>query len=182
MTLILQFIPVRNFVFVDESGFESNMSRSYGWARKEKRLYEHKSLYKKKRWNVLGAISERGIEHYEIQEKSVNGAIFCEFLHNLCRKIPEKSIIVLDNHPIHKVKMVQNIVNQYKISLLYLPPYSPDLNPIEQTWSVAKSHVRKSPKEPANMRDKICYVLDHLITAEIASKQIGAAGYWDLYD
>lgn len=89
MCLLFCYIQVKRLIFIDESGFETNMRRSYGWCKKENRLYEHKSNYKSKRLNVLGAISERGMEHYEIHDKSVNGEIFCAFLRNLCQKIPK---------------------------------------------------------------------------------------------
>lgn len=91
-------------------------------------------------------------------------------------------MIVLDNHPIHKVKMVKKITDEYGMTLLYLPPYSPDFNPIEQTWSVAKSHIKKDLTSINSMEEKIRYVLDNYITSEITSSQIRHAGYWDWDD
>ena len=75
---------------------------------------------------------------------SVNTAVFTSWVEQvLLPNLPEESVIVMDNASFHKGKDMQKMLEDSGHTLLYLPPYSPDLNPIEKKWAQAK-HIRRS--------------------------------------
>jgi len=75
---------------------------------------------------------------------TMNGELFLYWLINfLVVSLKKGQVVVMDNAAIHKVKRVREIIGEAGCSLMYLPPYSPDFNPIENYWAVMKSHIRK---------------------------------------
>jgi transposase len=99
----------------------------------------------KGRINVIGATANcKNVIAPSLFNSSINSDIFNYWIeHELLPRIPNNSVIVMDNASFHKHKKMQKIVAQAGIILEYLPPYSPDLNPIEHTWAYAKSLRRK---------------------------------------
>lgn len=78
-----------------------------------------------------------------VLDGSMDGDAFEAYLeHVLVPVLPENAIVVMDNLGSHKTPAVERLITQANASLLYLPPYSPDYNPIEQMWSKVKSHLR----------------------------------------
>jgi transposase len=67
---------------------------------------------------------------------SVNAGIFCEFIERLIEGVEQKIFLIVDNHKIHRAKKVKDLVESLdgKVELFYLPPYSPELNPVEHLW------------------------------------------------
>jgi transposase len=90
---------------------------------------------------VISAISERGKLLFKISKNRVNSAVFIDFLKQVLSEIPRKKIfMILDNGPAHKSKKVQEfVVNNPRLSLFFLPPYSPDFNPDELVWNQLKN-------------------------------------------
>ena len=96
----------------------------------------------KGRINVIGAIAHNGKNLIApiLFNSSINADIFNYWIeHVLLPVIPKNSVLVLDNASFHKHKKMQQIVDDAGVILEYLPPYSPDLNPIEHSWAFAKS-------------------------------------------
>ena len=92
---------------------------------------------------MLGALSLRGVHAMMTTEALANGDIFCAFLAAvLCPKLTPGDVVVLDNLGVHKIAGVRPLVEACGVRLLYLPPYSPDLNPIEKAWSKLKTLLR----------------------------------------
>lgn len=95
------------------------------------------------------AVSSSGIVHHLIKntsESGVKGDDFTEFITDLCMKLPPntRSILVMDNAQIHHCGDVEQLFDELSIPVLYLPPYSPDYNPIEKCFGIMKQHVRGS--------------------------------------
>lgn len=134
----------RNIVYIDESGFSINKIRDYGYALVGKRCYDKYNWGNKGRINTIGALVENKLITASLFETSINSDIFynwCE--QDLIPILPSKSIIVMDNATFHKRKDIQELIHHSKHKLEYLPPYSPDLNPIEHKWAQLKSIRRK---------------------------------------
>lgn len=95
--------------------------------------------------SVIGAIDTwKGLTHYSIFEGSNSKITFKTFLEGLIGAIDKDTCtIVLDNLPIHHSKMVEELVKRTKHKLLFLPPYSCALNPIETLWSLVKREWRQ---------------------------------------
>lgn len=92
--------------------------------------------------NMISAVSAQGEFRFMVHEGAVTATVFREFLSRLMLGASDPVFLVLDGHPVHKAKLVQDFVKAQKgrLKLFYLPPYSPHLNPDEQVWA----HVKRS--------------------------------------
>ena len=131
------------FVYIDETGCKvKNMLRQYGYALCGDRAVSHQLLVRGQNITAIAAICTTGSLALEIHRDKVNGDIFFDFARGSL--IPEllpfdgynhQSIVIMDNCSIHRVQDVVELFNSVGVLVLYLPPYSPDLNPIELTFS-----------------------------------------------
>jgi transposase len=100
------------------------------------------------RWKImtiLGAMSVRGIVAAMTIEEATDGDIFLAFVDRvLCRALRPGDVVVMDNLGSHKTLRVRERIERAGAQLLYLPPYSPDLNPIEKAWSKLKQLLRSA--------------------------------------
>ena len=134
----------RPIISIDESGFAHDMPRTHGYSKKGQRCYGKHDWGAKGRTNVIGALLNGALLTVSMFTSSINTEIFNAWIaQDLVPKLPPQSVIIMDNASFHKgASMVQFIENSGH-TLLYLPPYSPDLNPIEQKWAQAKALRRK---------------------------------------
>lgn len=130
------------FIFVDESGITTEMTRLYGRAEGGQRLHDSAPA----RWRtltLLGAVGIQGWVATMTVEAPTDTEIFLAFLdHVLCPQLKQGQVVVMDNLAAHKVAGVSERILATGAKLRYLPPYSPDLNPIEKCWSQLKQHLR----------------------------------------
>jgi transposase len=130
-------------VFVDESGVTTNMTRLYGRAPKGQRVPEAVPHAHWKGMTILGALSPTGIQAAMTVEAATDAEIFATFLEQvLGPTLRPGQVVILDNLPAHKQEQVRVLIEARGCQLRYLPPYSPDLNPIEPAWSKIKSRLR----------------------------------------
>lgn len=95
------------------------------------------------RYSIIGAITHEEIIAAMYGEWSTNGDIFLGFLkHNLCPKLKPRHKVILDNISFHKINSVVALIKQTGAEVIYLPPYSPELSPIENMWSKIKTSLR----------------------------------------
>ena len=134
----------RSLVFLDESGFAHHMPRTHGYALKGLRCFGVCNWGAKGRTNVIGALLGSVLLTASVFQTTVNTAVFNAWLiQDLIPKLPEHSIVVMDNATFHKSADMVNALERAGHTLLYLPPYSPDLNPIERKWAQVKALRRK---------------------------------------
>ena len=127
--------------FFDESGFSINSNIPYAWSPINKTMLI-KSFHAKL-FNVLGFINKQGNLHSYISDKSVKSDTVVEIFDKFSRQLKKPTVVVLDNASFHKSKVFkENIVKWANrgLTLLYLPPYSPELNIIEILWRFIKYH------------------------------------------
>ena len=127
---------VENIIYVDESGINSHYYRRYGRAKKGVRVHGTKSGKKPLRTNIIAGLW--GKKHIAAQcyTHSTTAAFFEDwFEFELLAVIPQGSLVILDNASFHRKKQLFKIAARNGIYLLFLPPYSPDLNPIEKSWA-----------------------------------------------
>lgn len=133
-------------VYLDESGFSQDMPRTHGYSQKGKRCFAKRDWHASGRTNAIGAIIDNRLLTVSLFDANIDADIFFAWLKDdLLPKLPPESVIVMDNATFHKRLDMQKIVQDNHHILLYLPPYSPDLNPIEHKWAQAKS-IRKKEK------------------------------------
>ena len=137
-------LDARLLVFVDESGSNLAMTRLYGWAPKAKRALSSAPKNRGRNTTILGALSANGWQVGMTIEGAADRLTFEVFIeHYLLPTLTPGHIIVLDNLSIHKGQKVRELVEAAGCSLLFLPTYSPDFNPIEMAWSKLKTFLRK---------------------------------------
>ena len=134
----------KRFVFLDESGAKTNMKRLYGWASKAKRLVDAVPGGHWAATTMLSAIRSDRVATAMVTDGPVDGLVFLGFVeHFLVPVLHPGDIVVMDNLNSHKVKGVREAIEAVGAEVWYLPPYSPDLNPIEQMWSKVKAVLRR---------------------------------------
>jgi transposase len=139
---IAQLDPTE-LVFVDESGIATNLVRLYGRAPKGERVRGSAPYGRWERLTILGGLSLEGL----IACMSVDGATDTDVVlafteHVLVPALRPGQVVLMDNLPPHKAPRVRELLEHAGCRLLFLPPYSPDLNPIEQAWSKLKTLLR----------------------------------------
>ena len=131
-------------VFLDESGVNTDMSRRYGRAIGGERSVDKAPLNTPANTTILSSIRLNGETAYTIYSGGTTRDKFLDYLRNtLIPTLHEGDIVIMDNMRTHHVKEVQTLLQGAGMKLLYLPAYSPDLNPIENMWSKIKAILRK---------------------------------------
>lgn len=109
--------------------------------------------------NMISAVSPRGKLRFMITKGRVTAKVFIEFLQRLLVNAPGPVFLIVDGHPAHRAKCVQNFVEaqEGKLELYYLPPYSPELNPDEYVWNNLKNNClgRKLITSPEQLRNEV---------------------------
>ena len=132
-------------VFVDESGASTKMARLYGRAKRGRRVIGRVPWGHWKTVTFVAGIRLDGFTAPFAIDCAMNGAIFIEYLRQcLAPSLKPGEIVIIDNLPAHKRDEVRTIIEAAGATLRYLPPYSPDLNPIEQSFAKLKAHLRKA--------------------------------------
>jgi transposase len=143
--LFARRVDAQRLVFVDEMGANVSLSPLYAWSRRGLRAYAKAPRNWGKNVTLLASITHRGLGPCLAVEGSTTREIFETYLeHVLAPALEPGQIVVLDNLSAHKGGRVKEIVEAAGCELLYLPPYSPDLNPIEQAFSKVKGLLRKA--------------------------------------
>jgi len=120
------------------------MPRTHGYALKGQRCYGSHDWGAKGRTNVIGALLGGTLLTASLFHTTVNTDVFNAWVtQDLLPQLPSNSVVVMDNATFHKGKEMITALDKAGHTLLYLPPYSPDLNPIEHKWAQAKAIKRK---------------------------------------
>ena len=119
------------------------MTRRYGRAMNGERVNEGVPAGRWKTLTLLGAVGVSGWVAAMTIESPTDGDVFLSFVeHVLCPSLQPGQIVVMDNLAAHKVDGVFELIQQAGASVFYLPPYSPDFNPIEKCWAQVKQRLR----------------------------------------
>ena len=131
-------------IFIDETGAATNLARKSGRCRRGLRLRAAVPHGHYKTVTLVAGLSLRGIKAQKAFDRPINAALFEEWVETcLVPALSEGDIVVMDNLPAHKGPRVEELIKAAGAELRYLPPYSPDLNPIEKAFSKLKAHLRK---------------------------------------
>jgi transposase len=134
-----------DLVFVDESGVHRAMTRLYARSPRGQRAHGSAPRNYGDNVSVLGAINLHGPVAGLCVPGSADGELFRTFVQRvLTPALWPGAVVVLDNLSTHKVKGVREAIEAVGARLVYLPPYSPDFNPIELAWSQLKAHLRQA--------------------------------------
>jgi transposase len=164
-------LDARRLVFVDEMGTNISLSRLYGWAKKGERAYCSVPRNRGKNTTLLSSMSMEGIGPSLAVEGATNREIFEIYVGQvLAPMLRRGQLVVMDNLTAHKGERVRELIEQQGCQLLYLPPYSPDFNPIEEAFSKIKHLIRKAE---ARSREGLVEAMGTAISALSAQDACG---------
>lgn len=136
--------PTR-LVFVDETGASTKMARLYGRAARGRRCVASVPHGHWKTTTFVGGLRLSGMTAPMTLDGAMNAAAFLAWVEQvLAPTLTEGDIVVMDNLPAHKPAAVREAIERCGATLRYLPPYSPDLNPIEMAYSKLKALLKKA--------------------------------------
>ncbi|WP_458098527.1 transposase [Roseomonas sp. WA12] len=142
-----RYMDPKRFVFLDETGAANNMIRRYGWRRRRERLVDAVSHGHWRTTTFIAGLRSTGLVASLVLDGPMTGEAFLAYFGQfLAPTLTKGDVVVLDNLAAHKVAGVHEAIRATGASLLYLPPYSPDLNPLRST---APSAGRRQAKGPA---------------------------------
>jgi transposase len=132
-----------DLIFIDETGVNLALVRLYARALKGRRAYGGRPCSRGKNVTLIGAIALVGVVGAMTVTGGTNADVFITFVEQiLVPNLWPGACVVLDNLPVHKVAGVRAAIEAAGARLVYLPPYSPDFNPIENSWSKLKAYLR----------------------------------------
>jgi putative transposase len=164
-------IDPSRLVFIDETWTKTNMTRLHGWARRGRRLVDKVPHGRWKTATFLAALRCDRVEAPCLFDGPINGERFLAYVEQfLVPTLKPNDIVVADNLGSHKGKAVRRAIKAAGARLLFLPKYSPDLNPIEQVFAKLKTLVRKAaPRSFDAIAEALANALAQLDPAECAN-------------
>jgi transposase len=165
-----RFHPER-LVFIDETWTKTNMAPLRGWARRGLRLEAKVPYGHWKTMTFMAALRFDRIEAPWVLDGPINADSFKTYVEKaLAPTLARGDIVVVDNLASHKGKLVRQAIRATGARLLFLPQYSPDLNPIEQVFSKLKHFLRKAcARTPSAVSARIGEILGTFTKAECAN-------------
>jgi len=134
-----------DLAFLDESGVNTRMMRSHARAPRGQRAIDHQPKARGPNYTVIGALTMAGIIASHLLDGSMRKPEFLRYLeYELFPKLKKGAVIVMDNLSIHHCDEVKALAKAHGFTLVFVPPYSPTFNPIEEAWSKLKAFLRKT--------------------------------------
>ena len=137
-------IPAENLVFLDEAGVHLAMTRPCARAPIGKRASCYRPAARGGNISLVGAVRLSGVSALYPYDGAIDGDKFLSYLdEHLLPVLRPGDVLVMDNLRVHHIAAVKEKLTPFGVRALYLPPYSPELNPIEETWSLVKRVFQK---------------------------------------
>lgn len=167
------------FVFVDESGTPTSLTRLYGWAVHDQRATGAVPRNHGKNTTLVAALTPDGVqEPWLIVEGAMNTETFEWYIRErLAPRLRPGQVVVLDNLSVHKAASIREVLAERQCDLLFLPPYSPDFTPIEQAFSKLKAILRGLGARTQDALQEAVRLAVGAITRDDAAAWFAHAGY-----
>ena len=145
----------RRFIFVDETAVDTAMTRRYGRAPRGERAHDSAPRNYGTHTSVIGALGLRGLVATLAVEGAVDAEVFNVYAEQvLGPRLRRGDVVVLDNLTAHRASRIEEVAEARGARVLWLAPYSPDFNPIEQCWSKIKAFLRGAKARTAGALDE----------------------------
>ena len=165
-------IRYEDIVSIDESAIYVDMTRTHGYGPKGRRVTERSSMKRNVKYTILMAVSHDRVVGYEPFKGSCNARIFASFIEGLDIDVRRQHILV-DNVAFHKSACVREVYRRRNVSTLFLPPYSPEFQPIEHVFATLKSayrsiNVSHADKTEASITSRVTAALAFVTAPKLA--------------
>jgi transposase len=168
----------QQFVFVDESGTHTALTRLYGWAPHDQRASGSVPRNHGKNVTLVAALTPNGLQTPWMIEGAMDTETFEWYItEQLAPSLSPGQVVVLDNLSAHKAASIREALEVRGCSLLYLPPYSPDFTPIEQAFSKLKAILRGLGARTREALEEAVRLAIEAITRADAAAWFAHAGY-----
>lgn len=159
----MQMWPIDNLVFIDESGVNLALTRTQAWGPRGERVVDHVPARTWEMYSVVAGLRKSGIIAPMIIRGAMDTAAMRAWARDvLAPKLRRGDIVVLDNLGIHDDPEVLEAITRRGARIEFLPPYSPDLNPIEPAWGKMKSMLRAAK---ARVFETLIWAVDEALSA-----------------
>jgi len=171
-------LDIRKIVFIDETWTSTNMTRRYGRAPRGQRCIASAPYGDWQTTTFLAGLRHDQLTAPLVADGPMDGELFLAWVRQfLCPTLQPGDIVILDNLSSHKVAGVKEAITAAQATLLYLPPYSPDLNPIEKFFAKLKALLRQAAARSVDsLWEKIGQVLDTVSSTE-CTHYFASSGY-----
>ncbi len=174
----IQEEDVTHFVFVDETSTNLTYCRRYGRAPAGRRVDQAVPLHNGPNVTLIAALTPDGLGALLTVNGAVNGDVFAAYLDQvLGPTLQPGDVVVLDNLTVHKVDGLDEIAQKYGARLRYLPPYSPDFNPIELAFSKLKTWLRTTKARTCDLLEEAIQAAAEWINEQDAKNWFDHCGY-----
>ncbi|HLM78569.1 MAG TPA: IS630 family transposase [Rubrobacteraceae bacterium] len=143
--IVTEEIDARRLVFVDEMGANISLTSLYAWARRGKRAWTKVPRNRGRNITLLASITYEGMGPCVAVMGSTTREVFKAYIEQvLSRALKPGQVVVMDNLSVHKGSKIRELIEAQGCQVLFLPPYSPDLNPIEEAFAKVKALLRRA--------------------------------------
>ena len=163
---LIKDTPPQSLVYIDESGIELTICKDRGWGKKSEKLVGNKSGKYYERTNIIGGYVNNKSIAPMVFNGSCNTKLFEAWVEQfLIKELKPGQFVVMDNASFHKSQKTRELIDSVGCKLIFLPPYSPDLNPIEKFWANMKRWI----KARINSFDRLYNALEIFFNAQIST-------------
>lgn len=140
---VIKDIPVEKLVYIDESGIDMTICQDRGWGKKNKKLIGKRSGKHYKRTNIIaGYVNNKSIAPM-VFTGCCNTILFETWVAQfLIKELKSGQVVIMDNSAFHRSQTTKDLIESVGCRVIFLPPYSPDLNPIEKFWANMKRWIK----------------------------------------
>lgn len=140
----MQTVEAEQLVFIDEAAAHTAMSRQHAWVKRGTFAIERRPCVHWNQLTMVGAVTVEGWLTFTTSWATMNAERFTEWVRTkLAPRLKPGQIVILDNLRAHHASRVRELIEARGAELKFLPPYSPDLNPIESCWALIKKELRR---------------------------------------
>ena len=149
-------IPPQNLVYIDESGIDMSICKDRGWGKKSEKLIGRKSGKCYERTNIIAGLVEKKSIAPMVFNGSCNTMLFETWVEQfLIKELHIGQVVIMDNASFHKSPKTIELIESVGCRVIFLPPYSPDLNPIEKFWANMKRWIKDNMSDFTELYDAI---------------------------
>jgi transposase len=161
--IVAEQIDARRLVFVDEMGADTSLATLYAWARRGKRAWTKVPRNRGPNTTLLANMTHEGMGPCVAVVGSTTGKVLETYIEQaLSTTLKPGQVVVMDNLSAHKGSKIRELIEAQGCELLFLPPYSPDLNPIEEAFAKVKALLRRAG---VRTREALVEALGHALEA-----------------